>query len=196
MHKQLLIPLILLLSCSAFAQKDSSRYVHRHLIRSMATISPGFMTSLGTNNIYLHGNLEYYVNESISVRGDSYYFISAIESVEHFKMHHTNFTGASYHFRTNGHFDPYLGIQPGFSISQAIYNPCPEEAMCLVPAIVQQKPSVNPLISGVLGFNYYAQKWFHLFGEARYVQGKHLSEQGPLNLNEIRFSFGLGINIL
>jgi len=55
--------------------------------------------------------------------------------------------------------------------------------------------AVNPLISGVIGFNLYATKFFHLFADARYVYGNHLSDSPPISLNEVRVSFGLGINL-
>lgn len=196
MYKQFFIFLLALLSCPALAQKDTSQYIHKHLLRAQSTISPGFLLQPRANNIYIHGNLEYYLDEKISLRGDGFYFVSAVSSLEYFKMNHSLFSGASYHFKTKSHFDPYLGIQPGLAITQAIYNPCPEGAVCILPVIAQEQPSVNPLLSGVIGFNYYAQRIFHIFGEARYVHGNNLSPQGSMKLNEVRFSFGLGFNIL
>jgi len=54
----------------------------------------------------------------------------------------------------------------------------------------------NPLYSGLVGMNYYATKFFHLFISARYLSGKHLSNAPePLRLDEFRFSFGLGFNV-
>lgn len=197
MYKPALVLLISLFSFPAFAQKDSARYVHRHLLRAQATISPGLLLDWKIKNIYIHGNLEYYADETVSLRGDGYYFVSNLESRDYFKMHHSLFSGASYHIKTKNHFDPYMGIQPGVSITQAIYHMCPPDAACLAVLPAQQsKPSINPLLSGVIGFNYYAQKIFHLFAEARYIHGTHLSDLGPLQLNEVRVSFGLGFNIL
>lgn len=196
MYKHFIILLISLFSFSAFAQQDSSRYIHKHLLRAQATISPGLLLQSKAKNIYLHGNLEYYVDEWISLRGDGYYFVSDMGNTDRFKIHHSLFSGASYHIKTSNHFDPYIGVQPGIAITQAIYNTCPDGAICFVPSMPQASPSANPLLSGVIGFNYYAQKIFHIFGEARYVHGTNLSEYGPLNLDEIRLSFGLGWNIL
>jgi hypothetical protein len=66
----------------------------------------------------------------------------------------------------------------------------------LSPLVSTGASSVNPLISTAFGFNFYFQRWFHLFGEVRYISGKHLSDATtPLSLNELRFSFGLGWNI-
>ena len=195
MKKYFSLLIIALFTFSAFAQKDTTRYIHKHLLRAQATISPGFMLRTSSNNIYIHGNLEYYLDETISLRGDGYYFVSSLGNTDHFTMHHSFFSGASYHFKTKNHFDPYFGIQPGLSITQAIYNPCSPEVLCPFSGPVQHTPSANPLLSGVIGFNYYAQKIFHIFGEARYVHGKHLSEYGPLDLKEIRLSFGLGFNL-
>ena len=195
MYKHILALLIAFISLPVLAQKDSARYVHKHLLRAQATISPGMLLESKARNIYIHGNLEYYADETISLRGDGYYFVSSFGNTNHFLMHHSLFSGASYHIKTKNHFDPYIGIQPGISITQAFYNTCPDGAMCFAPPRLQDSYSFNPLISGVIGFNYYAQQVFHIFGEARYVHGTHLSELGPLSLDEVRLSFGLGFNI-
>ena len=170
----------------ANARQDSSRYVHKGLLRAQATISPGFMFNEGITNIYIHGDLEYYVEDNISVRGDSYYYLNTIDDKKPFMVIHSTFLGAVYHFPTASSLDPYIGIQPGIAYSQA-------NTQLL---IYDNKVTANPLISSVAGVNYYASRIFHLFLSVRYVSGKHLSDApSPLSLNEIKLSFGLGWNI-
>lgn len=198
MKKLILSIFAFILITPAFAQEQSNRFVHGGILRAQGTLATGSMLGPGnihgTNNIYLHGNLEYYIDDLISVRGDSYYFLNSLNGDNILLKNHSSFAGVSYHFRTKNHIDPYFGIQPGLSITQANLNPCPEGAMCFLGPI-PDKTSASPLLSGVVGFNYYAQKVFHLFIEARYQHGTHLSNMDPVSLSELKFSFGLGWNL-
>ena len=178
----------------SFAQQDTGRYIRKGLIRSMATISAGEMTKENASTISIHGCLEYYVADNVSLRGGSYYSLKSGP----LEFNHSIFSGASYHFNTKNHFDPYLTIEPGIAISKrtdwsnAVFDmPVPYYYS------IKPKAEINPLISTALGFNFYFQRWFHLFGETRYISGKHISTDGAstLSLNELRFSFGLGFNL-
>lgn len=173
------------------AQSDTGRYVHPHLIRAHGTISPGYMTDGGYLQIYLHGAIEYYVDDRISLRGEGYYFLKS-GSKYPWLQNHSVFSGASFHKMTRTHFDPYIGLQPGINISQLAFGgPC-----ALNPCLVQDEgfTKLNPVISPLAGFNYYFEKVFHLFGEARYIWGRHIADAPTYSLSEFRFSFGLGIN--
>ncbi len=189
--------LILATCCYSFAQKEKSSFIRKGLLRAQATISPGVLSEENASTISLHGNLEYYVANNVSFRGDSYYFLhSRFENgINPLHFNHSVFSGASYHFKTKSHFDPYLAIEPGISFTELIMNPCPDGAECLVGPIYGDR-AINPLISSAFGFNFYFERWFHLFGETRYIYGKHLSNAPyPLSLSELRFSFGLGFNL-
>jgi len=177
----------------ANARQDSSRYIHKGLLRAQATISPGFMFNEGVTNIYIHGDLEYYVEDNISVRGDSYYYLNTIDDKKPFMVNHSIFFGAVYHFPTASSLDPYIGIQPGIAYSKANTQLLIYEYSA---KLYLNRATANPLISSVAGVNYYASKIFHLFMSVRYVSGKHLSDApSPLSLNEVKISFGLGWNI-
>jgi hypothetical protein len=140
------------------------------------------------NNIYLHGNLEYYPNDKLSVRSDSYVFLNALSSFVELQ-NHSNFTGISYHFTTKKQFDPYITFQPGI----AYVKVAPVVAISLIAF-----PEISgwvPLYSSAIGFNYYAKKYFHLFMEARYVRGELPAYPVAISLNELKLSFGLGFNL-
>ncbi len=166
------------------AQETRNGIADKGLLRASGTISFGSMTKQKQTNIYLHGVLEYYLTKNISSRGDVYYYLKSGDQ-QLLNLNHQLFAGASYHFNTNNNFDPYLGIEPGIGLTQANY----------VVVNVENNTEASPLISAVVGFNYYASKWFHLFIDGRYVTGKHLSNQKMISLNELRLSFGLGINL-
>ena len=185
-----LLALIVLLPLWLYSQEEN--LVRDGLLRAQGTFSFGKFSDIEQNGLYIHGNLEYYVNEKISARGDLFYYLKPNnESI--LELNHQLFSGGSYHIPTNSNFNPYIGFQPGLSITEL------SAPVYILPVGVPPptpRASVSPLISGVLGFNYYANDWFHLFADMRYVYGNHLSNIAPeVSLNEIRFSFGLGFNI-
>lgn len=195
MRNVVLSTILSLFMLSSFAQSDSSRYVHTGLWRAMATISPRL--NADEPDIYIHGNLEYYADEEISARGDGYYHIGSFSETKRFDFKHSLFAGASYHFKTKSRFDPYLALQPGLSIARPNYIvDCPVGFTPEQAAALNSYAEVNPLLSSVIGFNYYGERFFHFFGEIRYVRGRHFTPFPIIiPLNELRASFGLGFNI-
>ena len=161
----------------------------------MGTISPGTLLKESASTISLHGNIEYYIADNISVRGDSYYFLQAKKQGTYypFDFNHSTFAGASYHFKTKNHFDPYLYIEPGISLTRTSLIFTDDVGNIYYPKGVV---TVNPLFSSGIGFNLYFERYFHVFWETRYIIGKYLSDMPqPQSLNELRFSFGLGFNL-
>ena len=191
--KKVVFALILLSVAEvSFSQDEKMQFIRKGLLRSTATFAIG-----GITKIALHSNLEYYLADNVSLRGSSFLSLKMFDPNEegfldygpYLSSNHQILSGGFYHFKTRNHFDPYLGLQPGVSVSQAIvYRGGGENTY--------SKTAVNPIIGATLGFNLYFQKFFHLFGETHYVHGKHLSDiYQPVSLDELRFSFGLGFNI-
>lgn len=176
-------------SLFSVAQENPQQYIHRNLSRTTLTFSTGYLTASKVSSVYLTGNIEYYTNPFISVRGDGYLFINNLSVPKNTNTYvpnqnHNLLFGALYHFKTNNHFDPYAGLQPGIALSQSKNN------------LETSSITANPIISPSIGFNYYAKKYAHLFIHARYISGNHLSDaRQPMRLNEIRFEFGLGFNL-
>jgi hypothetical protein len=90
-----------------------------------------------------------------------------------------------------------MGFQPGISIAkrQDMSGYFCDPAACPENYSYVPEQEISPVFSPVIGLNYYFQKWFHLFFETRYIQGKYISEGWVIPLSELRFSFGLGWNI-
>ena len=183
-----LFPLVILLGMfdASFAQGEKKPFIRKGLLRATSTISMG-----GITKISLHGNLEYYIADNVSIRGDSYYSLKMFKPMwqldfrPYLASNHQTLAGFSYHFPTKNHFDPYLGFQPGVAISQSITE-----------GGIYSNQTANPIISPLIGFNFYFENWFHLFAETRYVIGNHLSDlYEPVSLNELKISFGLGFNL-
>jgi hypothetical protein len=185
-----IVALLVVLCPSLLAQQYNNQEVRNpferaKLFRTTLTFATGYMPKNQLNNLYLTGNIEYYTDNHISLRGDGMYFFNSMNQDKTLKMNHSIFSGAAYHFG-EGTFDPFIGIQTGLAYTQC--------------GIVQQDQpprgkSFSPLMSGIAGFNYYANKWFHLFINLRYSQGKLLSNEAIIPLNEWNVSFGLGFNV-
>ncbi len=172
-----------------FSQMDKpKRMINKGLIRSQAIISFGQLLNIKETSMFIHGNIEYHTSEKFSIRSDLFYYIESDDD-NSLKMNHQFFEGGSFHIKTKNNFDPYIGFQPGLALTETKTSLIAND----VNSPVSSK-AVNPLISAVIGFNLYATKFFHLFADARYIYGNHLSNSPPVSLNEVRVSFGLGIN--
>ncbi|MDQ3192860.1 MAG: hypothetical protein M3Q58_14800 [Bacteroidota bacterium] len=161
------------------------------ILRAQTTLSTGNMLHYKVTHIYLSGDLEYFLSEQISIKGESYYFLGSMMSNHFFKYNHSSFAGVSYHLLKNNIFDPYISIQPGaaFSLAQRGFYNTDEN-------LNSYNTTINPLLSVSLGFNYFASKYFHLFINTQYINGKYLSNAPyPISLDELRISFGLGFNL-
>ena len=173
------------LSISVLAQQDSSKqFIHKGLLRGALTYSVGMMSELTISNIYVTGNLEYYADNKVSIRGDGCFFVSSLNDNRYLKQNHQVFFGACYNFPVKSRLNPFIGFQPGVAISRInfVYG-------------LSDPGSIGPVASVVTGFNYYAEKWFHVLINVRYVVGQHLDEVALFSLNEVSFSFGLGWNL-
>jgi len=191
MKRTLLI--ILILPALAVAQ-ESRQFITKGLFACKGTLAAGKTTGFKATNMYISGNLEYYLEDNISFRGGLYIFLGSSGSSHPFSKNSTCFTGFCYHVRTHGHLDPYLGLEPGISWTQLKRpaNPASEP----YPYNLSQYPqSASPVASVTAGINYYAANWTHLFIEVKYVHGVHTSDIPAVSLDEFRFAFGFGFNI-
>ena len=186
------ITTVLLVPAIVFGQSnEKSRVIDKGLLRSQAIISFGKLLETEQTSMFIHANAEYHISEPLTFRSDIFYYLQSNDE-NTLSMNHQLFEGASYHIKMNGNFDPYVGFQPGLALSKSKIIQLASDA----PSVESySETSVSPLISGVVGFNYYATNYFHLFVDLRYIHGAHLSDVKPVSLNEVRISFGLGLNL-
>jgi len=173
--------LIILITSVTLAQESN---IKDGLIKTHLTLSPSSMLNKNGSYFYLHGGLSYYVSPKISVDGEGYYLLGAFSDEKVFKYNHNLFFGASKHF-TKKNNDLYVGIQPGVSITKLSET---------ANNFKTTKTGINPVASIVVGYNYYVNKYFHFFIQSRLIGGEHLYDINK-NLNEFRFSAGLGLNL-
>jgi hypothetical protein len=181
-EKVMLLIAIVLYATSTYAQQPN--YVRAGLVRSQLTLSPGYFFADNNTYFYFHGNLEGFIEDRLSLSGDSYMFLGNQTSDSGLlKMNQSSFFGMAKHI-SNGRSDFYVSFQPGFSITQL--NKSEQHASNAL--------AFNPMVSTAIGYNYVFYKYFHFFTQLRYCYGNHLYTR-PVGLSEIRFSAGLGFNI-
>jgi hypothetical protein len=185
--EQLKFRWLFIISCliiiNGFAQENNT--IRKGLINGQLTLSTSSMFAEKQSYFYLHGSLEYFISNKISVSGEGYYYLGNLSNDSSiFNYNHSLFFGASKHF-TKKNNDFYLGIQPGISISKLDANTI---------QIAETHVAVNPLASIVTGYNFYINNYFHFFVQTRMIAGETNFDEHK-NMVEIRFSAGLGFNL-
>ncbi len=190
--------LLMLVSTLAFGQKRNrpeltgEDIIRKGLLRAQGTISPGWTIADGNTNLYLQGDMEYFLQNRISLKGDISYFLDT-QGDGYLKHNHSLFFGAQYHMPYK-RFDPYIGLHPGVSLVQA-RNPAlstPEIDVAFSESVMK----VSPAVSVSTGFNFYVWGYIHFMANLKYVHAKHSTEWGTnYALDESRISFGLGWNV-
>lgn len=176
------------------ATPNFNQFIDRGLFSMKGTLAVGFPSAYEGTNMYVSGNMEYYLQKNVSFRGGLYAFLGTSGADDVFKQNSTLFTGFYFHPRTNNHLDPYIGLEPGISWTQLKALETDETAI-LKPTQISNYPSAaSPIISGTIGINYYASNFAHLFIEAKYIAGNHVSDVESVSLNELRIAFGFGFN--
>lgn len=198
MSKLNLIILFVCFSSLLFAQQENTQFIHKHLMRADASIVAGYLFKENINNVHVNGSAEYYIDNKVSIRGFASYLLGSSGLTKDsigLKDFHSIYLGGAYHFPTNGHFDPYFIFQPGIGYTSSykakyIGNPDDNTKVATYEGVL------SPIGTAGLGFNYYFQRFAHLFVETRYVYGRHLSPApSPVSLQELRVTFGLGFNL-
>jgi hypothetical protein len=184
MEKVKFILFLLILGSGTQAQNDNS-FSTKGLLKATTTISPGFMLNQQRTNIYLNGELEYFPEEKISIRGDGFWYLGSQQNPDLLKQNSSVYWGALYHFRKN-RADYFIGFQPGLSLTQ----PVVDEKYYYSDYGIQ----VCPQMSVLAGFTYYVGRYFNFFANTRYVKSAYRNNR-YIGLDELRISAGLGFNI-
>ncbi len=170
-------------------------FTHPGLFLFRGSLAVGGMTKLDVKNVFIEGNVEYFLDRRVSIRGDGYFFANHTGDYKPFKIHHSLFTGAMFHKFTKGDFDPYVGIEVGINYAQATDPYLGGTGSIAVVPVEEATKTASPLFSPLIGFNYFGGKFFHITMHARYIMGNFMDNYNSVSLGEWRISFGLGFNI-
>lgn len=183
-RKKLALFVIVLFSFHG-AKAQETTFVKKGLIRAFATLSPSYLFSEDESMFYLHGDLEYYIDNKISLAGEGYMSLgNASGGSSLFKYNHNLFFGAARHFASK-RGDFYVGFEPGVAFTKL--DPTTNE-------LLSTNEEVSPVLSATIGYNYFFYKYFHFFVQSRFIVGSH-NQNLHKDLTEFRFSAGLGFNI-
>ena len=190
------LSVLLLFFPFVLAAQNSERFISKGLLSGKGTLAFGKPTDYTATNMYVSGNLEYYAENNVSFRGGLYIFLgtSGADTKHTFSKNSACFFGYFYHLKTNNHVDPYAGLQPGISWSQ-LKAPDSLSNESYPYKVSSYPQAFNSLASVTVGVNYYAARYTHLFIEASYVNGMHLSDTPAISLSELKIAFGFGFNI-
>jgi hypothetical protein len=190
----------LLFSAEIFAQEENA-FVYKNMLKATATLAPGYMFSQTQTNIYVHGHLEYFPEEKISLRGDVFWFVGAQQKPQLLSANNTLLFGGLYHMHKN-RFDFFIGMQTGMGFTKPadtnydIYN-VNGSSYTLTQGTNSYTLKALPVLSPFTGITFYPGKYVNFFLEARYVSGRYFGYNGGLvlHMDEIRISAGLGFQI-
>lgn len=167
---------------SALAQET---FVQPGLLRATATISPAWGVATGPNNIYLNGELEAFLTNRNSIRGDVFALVGTESAWENLRHNHSLLIGPAWHL-TRHRWDLFSGFEMGITYTSFV-NPTPTTF---------HKSSIHPAFSGLVGVHYYVHSYFHFFATVRYLHNLYRGHMaGTQNWSELVLSAGLGFQI-
>ena len=171
---------------SEFYSVRNVPFVRKGLLKATATISPSLMLNHKINNIYLSGELEYFLENKVSVRGDGLLYMDSQQKTPLMKQNSILCFGALYHFSKNKN-DLFIGIQPAAVFSQP---------NSLDTSLNVYPLQINPGFSVMAGYTFYVWDYCNFYFNARYLSAKYVgTTKGAIKLDEIIFSAGLGFQI-
>jgi len=199
--KKILIYSLLLVPMFLRAQEEKEKkkqYIHTGILCADVSIAPGFLINQNVSTISIPAGIEFYFDQHVSFKADVYYHVTSGLTNDSLRLtaNHQLFCGASYHFTTQGYFDPYLAFQPGISYAQVSNESKLPQKTDNPNEKIEYTPNLAPVLGISLGFNYYFPRFFHIFVEARYVHGVLMyNAPGSFPLDELKLQFGLGWNL-
>jgi hypothetical protein len=172
--------------CNSFAQNDST-FIRQGLLKGTATISPAFMLQHSVENIYVNGELEYFTEKNISIRGDAYWYLSEQQKPPMLNQNSFIAAGALYHIPKND-FDYFIGFQPAVSLVKPNNNDSLSD--------FNYSLKFCPTITFITGITYYVGDYFNFFLNLRFTKSRYFGyNNSVLNLDQLIISGGLGFNI-
>jgi hypothetical protein len=152
------------------------------LLKFTATICPALLIDAGTTNIHVGGGAEYFAEDRISFKGETFWFLDGQQKDAPLQQNSQLSFGPQFHHMT-GRLDLSAGFAPGLSLSR------PNTTAEVAAPPLKLLPNVS--ISG--GVTFYVWDYMHFFLNARYVHARYTSmPAGPVALDELVLYGGLG----
>lgn len=185
--KAIIMVIMLGMMGTAIGQRDS--VIKNGMIRAHANLSGGYLFHTKNFASYISANCEYYINESFSVIGESWFSFDIVDENEiGLRKNFSGFAGMNYHPVKKSRWDPYVGFNAGLGFFTNNYYQ---------NTLIRESPvQFTPLVGATVGLNYYVGSIFHFFVQCKFVAGGGSSSMyGRTYLHELKLSGGLGWNI-
>lgn len=154
------------------------------LLLGSATIAPGLMVQHEITNIYLIGDLAYFVENDLSFRGRGTWYMDAQQDPALLAANSRISFGPWFH-TGRGRLDLHAGFEPGVAFARPA-----------LPTIGLQEYPLRalPSIGAGAGITWYVWDYFHFFFNARYERIRYPGAPGgTLVLDESVLAGGLGL---
>lgn len=201
MFKKIALFAFILFTLGLNAQEENT-FRYKTMLKATATISPGYMLNSPQTNLYIDGDLEYFMEDKVSFRSEVYVMVGTQTKPAILQDNSSLLWGGFYHMHKN-RFDFFVGLQTGMNFTK------PNDvilgyAITSGPSTITANSTetynykVLPVISPMTGITFYVSDYFNFFLNARYVGGAKYfgyTNGSTLMLDEIRISAGLGFQI-
>ena len=176
---------LMLVASPGFSQQKPD-FTSGKPIKFNLALNQGFMLQHKNTDLYISGNLEYFPEKNISIRGDCFWYIDSRQKTPVLKQNLIVLFGALVHLPM-GRSDIYAGLQPGVSYTRP--NNTSDDYSGLPSRLM-------PVISISAGYTLYFSKFADFFLAANYMISRYRgSSSGSIKLDEIMISGGLGFHI-
>jgi hypothetical protein len=176
---------LLLMASLSFAQQNRDFTSGRPLKLNLA-LNQGFMLQHKNTNLYVSGNLEYFPEKNISIRGDCFWYIDSRQKNPVLNRNAMILFGGLLHL-PKGRNDFYAGLQPGLSYTKP-NDPLQEGN--------NMSWRLMPVLSISAGYTLFFAKYCNFFLAANYNISRYRGgNAGSIKLDEIMISGGLGFQI-
>src|ERR1035437_8468189 len=117
MVRKIVILFSVLLLGNVYAQDSTNKFRYQSVLKGTATICPGISLNNPQTNIYINGDLEYFPEEYVSLRGEVFWFVGAQQKPALLQQNSCMMFGALYHFHKN-RLDYFVGLETGASLTK------------------------------------------------------------------------------
>lgn len=178
-HRPLVLLLVIALHVVPVAGQDVGP--RQGLLLGSGAISPGFMVQQPVTNIYVSGQLAYFLEEAVSIQGRGAWYADAQQEPALLRENSQLSFGPWFH-TGSGRLDLHAGLEPGISFTS------------LVDA--RARVRVLPTIHVGAGATWYVWDHFHFFAQVRYHRARYPGlPDGALPLDELVVAGGLGFQL-
>lgn len=171
--------------------QDLSIGERKYLLKATSSLYQANSLNSSVVHYYVGGNSEFFFDDKYSFRGDIYSLIGEKNDFQQSMWKTAQLSAGFNRCFSKKRWSPFIGLYTG--VTRLHIRPLYESYSSLVPDLSHPTIQYVPHVGINLGVQYYFYKYFHFFGEARYIH--QLNPFEPTFLDEISMSAGLGFQI-